>query len=472
MYINEEYKDGSKYVGLINEKGKRHGPGTYYYTNGDILDAIWEEDYPLSGTYTQPDGFKYIGKIAYNKEKLDLSGEGTSYYVNGDIYVGYHSDLIRSCKGTYYYKNGNIETGFWVNGELSEGKYILADGTTYKGRFYKENDNLIFSGTNFNYDGSYYIGRIVNFKYDGIGTLYYHKKKIEYEGEWKNGLKHGKGKFYWRNGDMYEGGWENGLKHGKGTLTSVGLIYTGTWVNDCREGKFTTKLPFRNEKVTQIYENDKLIEEVIKTKLDSNLIKETINLKDGSLYIGEVKNNKPNGIGILYPNKDNYKIYYSGTFRNGKLNGNGICELENYRYEGQFKNGKITGLGIMKHKEHNGQTIGYFKNGFPHGFSRLSNVISGITIIEGIYNGVSFKGNTKIIYEDKREYYGKVKRYYAHGKGRMDYPDGSTIIGKFKKKIPHGDAILIENNVKYESKYDNGVCIKKRKALIDIKKKY
>lgn len=39
-----------------------------------------------------------------------------------------------------------------------------------------------------------------------------------YEGECKNGMKHGHGIFYWPDGTVYDGEWQDGRKEGLGTL--------------------------------------------------------------------------------------------------------------------------------------------------------------------------------------------------------------------------------------------------------------
>ena len=36
------------------------------------------------------------------------------------------------------------------------------------------------------------------------------------KGEWKNGERHGKGTFYYTNGDKYIGDWVKDVQHGKG----------------------------------------------------------------------------------------------------------------------------------------------------------------------------------------------------------------------------------------------------------------
>jgi hypothetical protein len=41
-----------------------------------------------------------------------------------------------------------------------------------------------------------------------------------YEGNWKNGKRHGKGKYTYAGGVVYEGNWENNMGHGKGKLVT------------------------------------------------------------------------------------------------------------------------------------------------------------------------------------------------------------------------------------------------------------
>ena len=42
------------------------------------------------------------------------------------------------------------------------------------------------------------------------------KEKITYEGEWVNDKPEGYGKFIYSDGEYYIGEWKNGLRHGKG----------------------------------------------------------------------------------------------------------------------------------------------------------------------------------------------------------------------------------------------------------------
>jgi hypothetical protein len=55
----------------------------------------------------------------------------------------------------------------------------------------------------------------------------------EIEGEWVNGVLHGKGTYTYVNGDRYVGEWKQGRQHGRGIFTSAnGDRQEGIWEND------------------------------------------------------------------------------------------------------------------------------------------------------------------------------------------------------------------------------------------------
>ena len=88
---------------------------------------------------------------------------------------------------------------------------------------------------------------------------------MRYDGEFKNGLPHGKGAITHPNGDRYEGEFKNGDKHGNGTYAySNGSSYVGEFKNGKYNGKGTTTLA------------------------------------DGTIFIGEFKDNEMNGQGTLW----------------------------------------------------------------------------------------------------------------------------------------------------------------------------
>ena len=122
---------------------------------------------------------------------------------------------------------------------------------------------------------------------------------------------------------------------------------------------------------------------------------------DGKYYIGEYKNNIPNGKGIKYYKNGN--ILYEGNFINGKFEGNGKYIYENGDYYiGQFKNGLRNGNGIM-----------YYKNG---------NILYEGNFIDGKYEG---KG--KYIWENGNYYIGQFKNGIRSGRGTMFYSSGKIL---------------------------------------------
>ena len=65
------------------------------------------------------------------------------------------------------------------------------------------------------YNDGKYIGQVVNGIREGKG-IYYYNGGDRYEGEWKNDKKEGKGIYYYNGGDIYEGDFKNDKKEGKG----------------------------------------------------------------------------------------------------------------------------------------------------------------------------------------------------------------------------------------------------------------
>ena len=58
-----------------------------------------------------------------------------------------------------------------------------------------------------------------------------------YEGEWKGGMRHGKGKMAWADGGRYEGEWQYNQACGEGTFHHTsGDVYIGRWVNNKSNG--------------------------------------------------------------------------------------------------------------------------------------------------------------------------------------------------------------------------------------------
>jgi hypothetical protein len=61
-------------------------------------------------------------------------------------------------------------------------------------------------------DGSHYEGEVKASLRDGVGTFIAPNDEAKYTGEWKDGLRHGKGRIEFAGGAVYEGDFFNGYK--------------------------------------------------------------------------------------------------------------------------------------------------------------------------------------------------------------------------------------------------------------------
>ena len=140
------------------------------------------------------------------------------------------------------------------------------------------------------YKDGEYVGEFQNGLRDGKGTFYYYENneygRKKYEGDWKNDKIEGKGKMIWKDGEVYEGEWSNNLKEGKGIETWMdGQKYEGNFKNSKYEGKGVL-----------YYAN-------------------------GDRYEGDFKNNKRHGSGIMYFIRDGKIGKSMGDFVDGKTIG-------------------------------------------------------------------------------------------------------------------------------------------------------
>ena len=79
------------------------------------------------GTYTAPDGGKYVGEWKDDK----FHGQGTLTLANGDKYVGEWKDGKTHGRGTYTFLDGERLVGYFMNDEYVP--YICEDMGFVKG---------------------------------------------------------------------------------------------------------------------------------------------------------------------------------------------------------------------------------------------------------------------------------------------------------------------------------------------------
>ena len=75
MFKTINYNTGY-YKGEVDERGRKHGEGTYYWSDGSFIRGTWHEDKAVSGKYVWPNGTYYVGAV---EDKENLSNRKRNY---------------------------------------------------------------------------------------------------------------------------------------------------------------------------------------------------------------------------------------------------------------------------------------------------------------------------------------------------------------------------------------------------------
>ena len=96
------FPDGQKYVGEFRDN-KFHGQGTLTFPDGwKSVGEFRDDKMNGQGTSTFPDGAKYVGEFRDNKR----NGQGTLTFPDGEKYVGLFQDDKKHGQGTYTFPDG------------------------------------------------------------------------------------------------------------------------------------------------------------------------------------------------------------------------------------------------------------------------------------------------------------------------------------------------------------------------------
>ncbi len=163
----------------------------------------------------------------------------------------------------YYISSKHIEKVFDMNPDLPEMQKIIDAAKKHVGSeetVDKPVQNTVPMQTITYVSGATYTGETLNGLRHGKGKYVWPDGEF-YEGDWANNVRHGKGKYSYANGNVYvgdfledsitgkgrmeyhdgrvyDGDWVQGLKHGKGKLTCPdGTVYDGDWEADEMIGK-------------------------------------------------------------------------------------------------------------------------------------------------------------------------------------------------------------------------------------------
>ena len=189
------------------------------------------------------------------------------YFTNGEYYKGFclrgqnipYGQGIKISRGRFYYE-GNLRNGLFHGfGKISYLDYSSTENpiTSYEGGFrdghyhgegtatYWVPASAAISPEDFFVQ---YIGGWSWGEKNGNGRMVYFSR-AQYDGGWKDDVRHGQGVMSWENGYYYyDGGWKDGKKSGYGVLiTGDGTRYEGSWLDDDKYGHGTNTEPISYE---------------------------------------------------------------------------------------------------------------------------------------------------------------------------------------------------------------------------------
>jgi hypothetical protein len=259
-------------------------------------------------------------------------------------------------------------------------------------------------------------------------------KGNKYEGEFKQGLPHGKGKYFFSDGEIYDGDWANGVPHGNGIYKfKDGRTYNGEYV----EGQKTKgKLKFLN----------------------------------GSFYQGFFRDGVFNGEGILFDKRE--KILNEGIWADGKIVTPQITQFSKSKSQ-SINKGRLPacpsadeskdthkeriakwsnchGIYEAKIEPMKGMVIeANFFNGSPNGFGKFTYPDNDAHFEGTFRNGELEFGLLKFSKESKlsgESFYGWFSQSIPHGYGQWQYANGNFYEGQIKDGKPDGAGIMFDKS--------------------------
>ena len=182
-------------------------------------------------------------------------------------------------------------------------------------------------------DGSVYRGAMRGVQLHGKGE--YVSKAFKYDGEFRDGMKHGIGRHEWENGDRYEGEFADDRPNGKGKYQfGNGDAYEG----EVKAGVIAGRGIYRTKGGDQIEGT------FVEGRANGTGI---YRFASGDRYEGEMAAGRLQGKGRYY-SKSGDRI--EGAFADGRAQGPGVYHFANGdRYEGELKDGAIAGQGAYFH---------------------------------------------------------------------------------------------------------------------------
>ncbi|XP_053401021.1 MORN repeat-containing protein 1-like isoform X3 [Mercenaria mercenaria] len=228
------------------------------------------------------------------------------------------TDRSKTTQPSSVLKRANTETNLK---DIRKHAGVAAEGAgsyEYDNKFFKyegqwKNGKKHGSGKLVFLDSSFYEGTFQNGEIEGFGTRYFAATGCKYQGQFKKGELHGKGRMIWPDGSIYEGQWVNNKRQGFGMMKSAteNCLYKGAYHDNKRQGRGMMIYPLSCLKKLQSkgdkYEGD--------WEMDMRHGDGDMRYMDGTVYEGQFEDDIFNGEGTMR--------HCSGLVYHGKwINGN------------------------------------------------------------------------------------------------------------------------------------------------------
>jgi hypothetical protein len=332
------FHSGDRHEGYY-KKGKRCGKGTYLWACGDKYVGDWEEGLMTNyGCFTWANGDQYIGEWRSGK----LNGHGRKTFIDGSVIVGVFENGMACGKCKKEFSCGDIFDGQYVDDKRSGyGSYIWRDGSSYTGEW--NTDKMTGECIRVNGLSEMTVSPLI---IAGSRPLHQDNPEIgfdhilNYKGDVLDGKQHGWGIAVFLDSSRYEGYWVDGVFHGWGKLESAGNIYEGEFYFGHMEGHGMMRYYAQeiedpittDDTMADLFSTLSVSSENIEEILSSSIMAQIRNL--GEIYVGEWKNDCPDGFGIMaYENRS----VYIGDFIMSVREGHGV--LLDMDSTGIFKRG-------------------------------------------------------------------------------------------------------------------------------------
>ena len=232
----DKIRSRDRYEGELNGRGQMHGYGElkvrYTGEGGEIYKGNFENGLAHGlGKYKYKNDWEYTGEFKDGKRH----GHGNLVMNNGSYYVGEFMNNDKEGSGKQYRQKDDIEyDGFFKKGMFhGHGKYESKQLGNFEGEFTRH--KFHGAGKMIYADKSKFDGHWVEDK-KSIGW-FIDANGDSYIGDWKNNMKHGKGKIFFANGDKYEGDFSFNKMDGLGkTSFRNGNSYDGSFRDGKRNG--------------------------------------------------------------------------------------------------------------------------------------------------------------------------------------------------------------------------------------------